>query len=264
MQRYDPAGDLAPRDRVSRGIARETERTGAVYLSLEHLDPAFVHARFPLISEACRRVGLDLARDRIPVGPAAHYVMGGVQTDIDGRTSIPGLYAAGEVACTGVHGANRLASNSLLEGLVFGARAGCAMRDDDPGDWKFDGPKVIEFDSARHQGAPRAEDCGGMLTVPEAQDLMWRHVGLFRDREGLTQALRVLEPAWRALDGRIAAGEPLDPETWRAASIMTVGRLIARAALRREESRGGHYRTDFPQRDDTHWKRRASEVRDRN
>ena len=104
---------------------REAQRTGApVYLSLEHLDPDYVHARFPLIAEACRRAGLDLARDRIPVGPAAHYVMGGVETDLDGRTSIPGLFAAGEVACTGVHGANRLASNSLLEGLVFGARAG--------------------------------------------------------------------------------------------------------------------------------------------
>src|SRR6185312_9684128 len=99
-----------------------------VYLSMEQLDPAFVHGRFPLISEACRRAGLDLATDRIPIAPAAHYVMGGVLTDLDGRTTIPGLYAAGEVACTGVHGANRLASNSLLEGLVFGARAGLAMR----------------------------------------------------------------------------------------------------------------------------------------
>ncbi len=129
MERYDPAGDLAPRDRVSRAIAREVERTGRpVYLSLEHLDPDFVHERFPLISDACRLAGLDLARDPVPVGPAAHYVMGGVRTDLDGRTTIDGLYAAGEVACTGVHGANRLASNSLLEGLVFGARAGRAMR----------------------------------------------------------------------------------------------------------------------------------------
>src|SRR5258705_9433331 len=125
MARYDPAEDLAPRDRVSRAIVRESQRTGApVFLSLERLDPDFVHERFPLISEACRRAGLDLARDRIPVGPAAHYVMGGVRTDLDGRTSVPGLFAAGEVACTGVHGANRLASNSLLEGLVFAGRIG--------------------------------------------------------------------------------------------------------------------------------------------
>jgi L-aspartate oxidase len=127
MARYDPAGDLAPRDRVARAIVREAQRTGGdVFLTLDRLDPAFVHARFPLISEACRRAGLDLATDRIPVGPAAHYMMGGVVTDVDGRTTMPGLFAAGEVACTGVHGANRLASNSLLEGLVFGARAGAA------------------------------------------------------------------------------------------------------------------------------------------
>jgi L-aspartate oxidase len=264
MQRYEAAGDLASRDRVSRGIVRETERTGAVYLSLEHLDPAYVHARFPLISEACRKAGLDLARDRIPVGPAAHYVMGGVQTDIDGRTSIPGLYAAGEVACTGVHGANRLASNSLLEGLVFGARAGCAMRDDKPGEWKIEPPKVIEFDAGRHRRPEPRDECGGAVTVPEVQDLMWRQVGLFRDRDGLSHALAVIDPAWRALDQRIAGGEPFDAQTWRAASILTVARLIARAALRREESRGGHFRSDFPQRDDIHWKRRASETRDSN
>ena len=264
MERYDAAGDLASRDRVARGIVQETERTGAVYLSMEHLDPAFVHSRFPLISETCRRVGLDLARDRIPVGPAAHYVMGGVQTDIDGRTSISGLYAAGEVACTGVHGANRLASNSLLEGLVFGARAGCAMREDKDGQWPVDTTKVLEFDAGRHRRPDPVDDCGGAVTVAEVQDVMWRHVGLFRDREGLTQALAVLDPAWRALDERIAGGEPLDAPAWRAASILTVGRLITRAALRREESRGGHYRSDFPQRDDAHWKRRASETRDGN
>jgi L-aspartate oxidase len=261
MERYDPAGDLAPRDRVARAIVRETERTGAVYLSMDHLDPAFVHARFPLISEACARVGLDLARNRIPVGPAAHYVMGGVQTDIDGRTSIPGIYAAGEVACTGVHGANRLASNSLLEGLVFGARAGCAMRNDQLDDWSFQTPKVVEFDPMRYRKPePLAE--GGAVPASEVQDLMWRHVGLFRDRDGLARALAVLDPAWRAMDARIAGGEPLDAGAWREASIITVARLIARAALRREESRGGHYRSDFPQRDDTHWKRRASETRE--
>src|SRR5688572_30778389 len=229
---------------------------------MDHLDPAFVHARYPLITEACRRVGLDLARDRIPVGPAAHYVMGGVQTDLEGRTSIPGVYAAGEVACTGVHGANRLASNSLLEGLVFGARAGCAMRDDDLGDWPMESPKVIEFDVARHRRSEPVEECGGTVTIPEVQDLMWRQVGLFRDRDGLARALALLDPAWRAMDARIASGEPLDPAAWRAASILTVGRLIARAALRREESRGGHFRADFPQRTDIHWKRRASETRE--
>src|SRR2546425_976084 len=119
MARHHPDGDLAPRDVVARGIVRESEETGGpVFLTLAHLDPDFVRRRFPTIAAMCAQAGLDLARDPIPVGPAAHYIMGGVDTDVWGRTSVAGLFAAGEVACTGLHGANRLASNSLLEGLV--------------------------------------------------------------------------------------------------------------------------------------------------
>jgi L-aspartate oxidase len=263
MTRYDAAGDLAPRDRVARGIVREAARTGRpVYLSMRHLDPAFVHARFPLISEACRAAGLDLARDMVPVGPAAHYLMGGVETDLDGRTSVPGLFAAGEVACSGVHGANRLASNSLLEGLVFGARAGAVMRDTER-EWPIRPAKVLEFDGNRHDHArQRADEPGPMMSATDVQDVMWRHVGLFRERDGLTEALARLEPAWRAFENRIASGVPLDAEAWRTASLVSAGRLIARAALRREESRGAHYRSDYPDRDDIHWKRRASEIRE--
>lgn len=259
MARYEPAGDLAPRDRVSRAIVRESERTGQpVYLSLASLDADFVHERFPLISDACRRAGLDLARDRIPVGPAAHYVMGGVQTDLDGRTTIPGLFAAGEVACTGVHGANRLASNSLLEGLVFGARAGCAMRDDRGGAGARANAPAIARDAVagRSVGASLRLDADAVAL----SRLMWTDVGLFRSRDGLTRALAVFEPAWQALDARLRDGGSLDPSEWRTASVVTVGRLIARAALRREESRGGHYRSDFPDRDDVHWKKRIAET----
>jgi L-aspartate oxidase len=256
MERYDPAGDLAPRDRVARAIELESRRTGApIYLSLQTLDPDFVHERFPLISAACREAGLDLARDRIPVGPAAHYIMGGVQTDLDGRTTIGGLFAAGEVACTGVHGANRLASNSLLEGLVFGARAGRAMRAD-----LRDGAPVETVPNP--SPAPGVAD--GFAFAGDAaskiQAAMWRDVGLFRNRAGLEAVVGELEPIWRSLDTRMANGRPLDAEGWRVASILTVGRLIARAALRREESRGAHYRDDFPVRDDIHWQRRVSET----
>ncbi|MFL6280515.1 MAG: L-aspartate oxidase [Vicinamibacterales bacterium] len=255
MARYEAAGDLAPRDRVSRAIVRESRRTNQpVYLSLAQLDPDFVHKRFPLISGMCRRAGLDLARDRIPVGPAAHYVMGGVQTDLDGRTTIPALFAAGEVACTGVHGANRLASNSLLEGLVFGARAGCAMRE-----------AYASVTLPSHvPRASRGTKAGRLQPDPiELTRLMWRDVGLFRDREGLTRALAALEPAWKELDSTLGEGRVLDAEDWRTASIVTVGRLIAGAALRRAESRGGHYRADFPDRDDVHWKKRLAEKRDK-
>jgi L-aspartate oxidase len=253
MSRYEAAGDLAPRDRVARAIVRESRRTNQpVYLSLERLNPEFVHKRFPLIAEMCRRAGLDLARDRIPVGPAAHYVMGGVQTDLDGRTTIPGLFAAGEVACTGVHGANRLASNSLLEGLVFGARAGCAMRDE-----KANGPPPSQ---SRSSSSMTAVARLGVDAV-ELTRIMWLDVGLFRDRDGLTRARGVLEAAWDDLDAILSKGGVLAPQDWRTASILTVGRLIARAALRREESRGGHYRADFPDRDDVHWKKRVSDTK---
>jgi L-aspartate oxidase len=254
MSRYEAAADLAPRDRVSRAIVRESRRTNQpVYLSLERLNADFVHQRFPLISEMCRRAGLDLARDRIPVGPAAHYVMGGVQTDLEGRTTIAGLFAAGEVACTGVHGANRLASNSLLEGLVFGARAGCAMREE----------KANSVSRSAHSPSSSSKAGAARLAVDpvELTRIMWRDVGLFRDQEGLRRALAVLEPASDALDAILSQGGVLDPEDWRTASIVTVGRLIARAASRREESRGGHYRADFPDRDDVHWKKRVSDKR---
>ena len=257
MHTYDPAGDMAPRDRVARGIVRESERTGKpVVLSLSHLDPGFVHERFPLISETCRRAGLDLARDPIPIGPAAHYVMGGIRTDIDGRTSIEGLFAAGEVACTGVHGANRLASNSLLEGLVFGARAGRAMRRA-----RGSGSREAGQPGGKGAGAPRGQGAVEP-TVEEIQDLMWRHVGLFRDRVGLSTALPILEGTWKTHDARMRDGQRQDAAAWRRTSILTVAMLISRAALRREESRGGHYRTDFPKRDDVHWKRRVGDTRD--
>ena len=251
MQEADPAGDLAPRDRVARAIAREAERSGGrVYLTLEDLGPDFVHQRFPTIAAACGRAGLDLARDRIPVGPAAHYLMGGVDVDLDGRTSVAGLFAAGEVACSGVHGANRLASNSLLEGLVFGAVAGGAMRR-----WAGDHGRPAPAPAAAAEAAAPAPPSGAP-SESDVRDLMWREVGLFRDGPRLARAHEKLVE-WTAA---LAHPAP-DAAAARLASVVTVGCLMARAALRREESRGAHFRSDFPERNDIDWARHVTESR---
>ena len=250
VQRYEPAGDLASRDLVARAIVREVQRTGApVYLTMAHLDPDYVRSRFPTITQACRRAGFDLARDRIPVSPAAHYVMGGIETDLCGRTSIDNLFAAGEAACTGVHGANRLASNSLLEGLVFGARAADVMK----------GTTARAVLAAEPDEPFSQPDAG--TTVPSAsdvRDVMWRDAGLVRSRSGLAPLVQQLS-SWRAAVSRARTTSTGDRELRRVASLVTVGLLIARAALRREESRGGHFREDFPQRDDIHWRRRIAD-----
>jgi L-aspartate oxidase len=244
--RYDPAGDLAPRDRVARAIVLEQRRTGRpVFLSLSHLDPGFVRHRFPTAADACRAAGLDLACDRIPVGPAAHYVMGGVETDLWGRTSLPGLCAAGEVACTGVHGANRLASNSLLEGLVFGARAAIAMAGA-PQAGGLVGPVRLWSTSAAPPAAPV------IPTEAAVRALMWQSVGLWRERLPLAEAASTLAGYDAALSGS-AGAEAVARGGWRLRNLVTVARLMTGAALRRTESRGSHYRADFPARDDVHW-----------
>ncbi len=251
MTRYEPAGELASRDLVSRAIVREQRRTGApVYLSMAHLDPVWTRSRFPTIADACRSVGLDLATDRIPVGPAAHYVMGGVETDLWGRTTLPGLYAAGEVACTGVHGANRLASNSLLEGLVFGARAAQAMLLP-----LVPGTNGDFFSESRSVPGTNGDSNGDLPAVPgtvggalpreaDVRGLLWNSVGLWREEALLRTAIEALDGWYAAIGG----------DRSRTAALVTVGRLMARAALRRAESRGSHARADFPSRDDVKFK----------
>jgi len=253
VERYEPAGDLASRDVVSRAMVREAERTGGpVYLTLAHLEPEFVRSRFPMIARACADAGLDLARDPIPVSPAAHYIMGGVDTDLDGRTSVPGLFAAGEVACTGVHGANRLASNSLLEGLVFGARAAQAMTAAvRPVD--LSGREIVdaELDARTPVG-------GTVPSIDAVRDLMWRHVGVLRSQLALEETVATLQ-SWVGAIARQRQAHPLDSRLRCVSSLATAGLLIARAALRRTESRGAHFRTDFPSRDDLHWQKRIAE-----
>ena len=250
MTRYHADGDLAPRDVVARSIVREAaEAGGEVFLTLAHLNATYVRGRFPTIASMLRDIGLDLATDPIPVGPAAHYIMGGVDTDVCGRTSLPALFAAGEVACTGLHGANRLASNSLLEGLVFGARAADAMTEPPraaPQKEDRVGAGGSGLADLKRNNAGQPAPSPQPLQVAAIRDLMWHSVGLFRDRDGLSRAVAALDAA---------AGAPHAPtaEGARQRNLAVVGRLIAGAALRREESRGGHYRSDYPARDDLHW-----------
>lgn len=246
MLRYHPKAELAPRDVVSRAIVHEIVATGGhyVYLDMTHLDGEFVKKRFPRIYQTCLAYGIDITKDYIPIHPAAHYMMGGVKTDLDGRTSIEHLYAAGEVAWTGVHGANRLASNSLLEGLVYGARSGEAMarvnRSIPEAD---DGPRL----SQQHE----PEDRRFYREEREAiQKVMRNHVGIVRSAESLSTALQLLKKH----QGRETI-DRLDQLAIENSNILTLAKLIARAALARTESRGAHYRTDFPQRNDAHWKK---------
>jgi len=266
MVRYHPAGDLAPRDVVARSITREMERTGGgAFLTLAHLEADRVRSRFPTIAAVCEQVGLDLATDPIPVGPAAHYLMGGIDTDVWGRSSVPGLFAAGETACTGVHGANRLASNSLLEGLVFGARAADAMQQPlRVGERKGDrvgtrdlglGIRGSELGTNNQQPTTNNQRPTSTLSSAQAiRDLMWSAAGLFRTRTVLADAVSRLDEAYAAKADAMGHAHRPDGSAWRAFNLVTVARLIARAALRREESRGGHFRADFPQKDDLHWK----------
>jgi L-aspartate oxidase len=245
MQDYHPLGDLAPRDVVSRAIWTEARRLGVdrVYLDLTHLEPEFVRRRFPGIYRNCLNFGFDISRQRIPVFPAAHYMMGGVYTDLHGATTVPGLYAAGEVACNGVHGANRLASNSLLEGLVYGARAGEAMA------------KERNAPGLRSAEPLGEEPAGGMEPVNAAPErdtvrtVLTQEVGIVRSGEGLERAvglLRTMSPA----QGRSRKEIEFN-------SLLMAGRLAACCALLRQESRGGHYRSDYPQKDDQRWKKRV-------
>ena len=229
MKRYHPLGDLAPRDVVSRSIVTEMRRTNSshVWLDLTSREADFIRHRFPRIYQTCLAYGVDIAREPAPVHPAAHYAMGGVWSDLEGRSTVPGLYAAGEVACTGVHGANRLASNSLLEAVVFGLRAGRAMS-------CHAGERVSGTTGRPVILAP-------VTTEREVRDLTWEHCGIVRDRAGLETAIDTLERTeWTHAEPNLAVIE--------LRNIHQVAALIAECALWREESRGAHYRTDFPEK----------------
>jgi L-aspartate oxidase len=237
MAGVHPLGDLAPRDVVTRGMAVRMEALGTEHLWLDAtgVPPARLERRFPTILARCRAAGIEPTLEWIPVSPAAHYLMGGVATDLDGRTSLPGLFAVGEAACTGVHGANRLASNSLLEGVVFAARIGRALADERRR------PSVA---GDRLPGPPAAAGGPAAGIRAELRRLMTARVGVVRSGPGLAEAQAGLAGlAARAGDGGGAAGGPAGFE---AANLVQLGSAMAELAARREESRGGHWRSDHP------------------
>jgi L-aspartate oxidase len=249
MGDYDPRGELAPRDVVSLAIVSQMERTRHpnVYLDLTHLDAGRVLARFPGIAALCAEFALDITKQPIPVRPGAHYMMGGVSVDAEGRTTLPGLWAAGEVTASGLHGANRLASNSLLEAMVYGAHAGQGASQA--------AAEMSDNFTAVPITNPRVEPAGEPLNLSDIRNalksLLWRNVGVRRDAEGLAEALQNVNHWCGYVLGRQFAS----PAGWELQNMLCVARLMIAAAQARTESRGAHVRTDFPAADDAHWDR---------
>ncbi len=253
MSRYSPQAELAPRDVVARAILNEmlAEGTDCQYLDLRHLPAAKMHARFPTISAICRQHGLDLARDLLPVAPAAHYCMGGVMVDTSGRTTLPSLYAVGEVSCTGVHGANRLASNSLLEGLVYGIRiADELVLPTHRSERGIVRKNTITFPytSSLTQSVVSSGTVDNLTTEQvrnQIRQLMWQYVSLCRDEEGLLQAKSKLQALYTQLSARLH--EQTETGLWHRETVnmLQVAELVIVAALERRESRGSHWRTDY-------------------
>jgi len=246
MARYHEMADLAPRDVVSRAIISEMVKTRSrhVYLDLRHLEGGFIRRRFPRIYSTCLQFGIDITKEMIPVSPAAHYFMGGVKTDLDGATDIKGLLAAGEVACTGVHGANRLASNSLLEGIVYGARAGRAA------------VRYLKEDTVDEAAPPLSDKKRSLLSSSETEGIretlrrmMWDKVGIIRCEESLMSAKRYLDK-WEGFK----EAELYDPRQLELKNMLTVAGLIVESALLRRGSVGAHYRSDFKDKGKD-WKR---------
>ncbi len=237
MEQIHPRAELGPRDIVARAILAEQQKTGGpVYLDMRHLGSAYARERFPTIYNRCLEWGIDISRDLIPVSPAAHYLIGGVQVDLDGRTAVENLFAVGEVASTGVHGANRLASNSLLEGLVFGHRVARAAAAIPP--QKGGKPDILQVKaSGKEEAACRA-------AAEPLQQLMWQHVGLIRRDAGLSQARRQLKQWW-PLTGYNYAEAALN----ETRNMLIVAAMMVEAAAARRESRGCHYRHEYPDQD---------------
>lgn len=249
MHEYDPRLELAPRDIVARSIIKQMEKThhACAYLDLSHLSPTLVKTRFPGIEKVCASFGLDLAKDKIPVRPGAHYMVGGVQVNLQGKTSIRNLWAAGEVTSSGLHGANRLASNSLLEGLVYGA-------------WCAEGVTALLESTPQKMQAlplnlsftPDITDLNIADLKNSLQSLMGRQAGIVRNAEGLKAAQEDMN-FWGSY---VLQHEFVGPPGWELQNLITTAELMLSAMLVREESRGVHFRDDFPEKDDKRFGKR--------
>lgn len=255
MKKYHPDGELAPRDVVSRAILAQMLKTGSthVYLDVRHFDKAHFATRFPMISEICDSFDIDIKTDMIPVRPSAHYMIGGVKVDLEAKTNVPGLFACGEAASTGLHGANRLGSNSLLEGLVFGKLAGQSAVL-----WlaKMAGPEyrkmTIEIPPSDRSRLD-TEDVRNSLRA-----LMWRNIGITRQAKPLDEAQEIIRFWQRYVMDKVFE----KPFGWETQNMLTVALLMTQAATMRTESRGVHYRSDFPDKDDANFAKHIELVRE--
>lgn len=247
MHKYDKLGELAPRDVVSRAIFKEMSITDKknVFLDITFESREHLEERFPNIFKTCFEYGIDMSKDYIPVAPAEHYCMGGIRTDVDGQTNISGLFACGEVACTGIHGANRLASNSLLEGLVFGRKIARKIASKEK---KLNKPEInIEVNYSLN--LENEETLNHMKQ--QIQETMTKYVGIIRDEQGLKKAAGIINEIhenYNSLEG-------FSLVKLEVANMLVVARLVIESALERKESRGAHYRSDFDKSDDLNWKR---------
>ncbi len=243
MDRYHPDAELAPRDQVSRAILNEIRETGLthVFLDVRHLDPHFIRERFPMIYATCLHYGLDMVDQQIPVAPSAHYMMGGVKTDLSGRTNVSGLYAVGEVASTGVHGANRLASNSLLEGLVFGARVGDVLESLTSAVPDFSDVAVQIPDAWSVKTAMKEPEVSHRIQ-DEIKKTMWRNVGIIRSDQSVRRAISGSQGCLAGLQNL-----PLSRLVLETGNMLWASAALMVSALARRESLGAHFREDFPE-----------------